>query len=315
MEIEEEDKNPSPTKIENEGNQNPFPQEQEDNSLDQLNYLSLVLGLKINPEEFKIFQDTNELIKLINTDIEFKDKKKNEIKDTITEDISKIQKTENTSTKKLIEEKSKKFSDIMKHSGKTITYHTAEKDELSETMHAFYFCDKSKQIFSDKQAAEYRAMHFDPEYELPIPRIKEDDNNSSNSLSKFVQKDTTSDNDNNNGKLKKKRKNSTTFSKSKSNKKRKPDKNNANSNISVGDFNNNKNGDGEAPPVKEGEYCIINCKFGRKSRNQPMILCDKCNNWYHSRCLNFTNEEIQKLSKNIWYCIECEKINNSNKKI
>ena len=66
---------------------------------------------------------------------------------------------------KLSEDKNKKFSDVVKIKAKTIIFHTAENDELSQTMNAFYFCDKSKQVLSDKQAAEYKAMHT--EYDIP----------------------------------------------------------------------------------------------------------------------------------------------------
>ena len=122
---------------------------------EQLKYLNQLLGLKIIEEDLNLFKDLGEISLLINS-IKFTDKKKNEVKDSISEEIKNIQNKENF--QKLNEEKNKKFSDLVKLNGKTIVYHTAEKDELSETMHAFYFCDKSKQIFSDKQAAEYRAM-------------------------------------------------------------------------------------------------------------------------------------------------------------
>ena len=89
----------------------------------------------------------NDLSLFINT-LKFADKKKNEIKEKISEDIKKIQNKE--TFQKLSEDKNRKFSDVVKLNGKTTIYHTAEKDELSQTMHAFYFCDKSKQIFSDK---------------------------------------------------------------------------------------------------------------------------------------------------------------------
>lgn len=284
-----------------------LPQKPQDENLDQLNFLSQLLGIKIKPEEFNLFQDMNNLLQLINN-IKFNDKKKNEVKDTIIEDIKSLQNKE--CLQKLIEEKSKKFSDVVKHNGKTTVYHTAEKDELSETMHAFYFCDKSKQIFSDKQAAEYRAMHFDTGYELPLPRafVKEEDNISS--YSNLKPSINQNDNIDNESKLKKKRKPSTNFSKSKSNKKRKPEKNNV-----TEDYNNNNNKNNESG-IQEGEYCIAKCKFGRKSKGQMMIGCDKCSNWYHSRCLNISNEEVQKLSERNWYCQDClSKMDDDNKKI
>lgn len=261
----------------------------------QLNYLSQMLGIKIKQEELNAFQDMNELMLLINN-IKFNDKKKNEIRDTISEEIKNLQNKD--SLQKLTEEKSKKFSDIVKLNGKTTVYHTAEKDELSETMHAFYFCDKSKQIFSDKQEAEYRAIHFDTGYDIPFPRaiVKEEDNISS--YSNLKPTNNQNDNIENESKLKKKRKPSTSFNKSKSNKKRKPEKNSVSE-----DYNNNtKNNEGV---VGQEEYCISKCKYGRKSKGQPMIRCDKCTNWYHTKCLSFTNEEFQKFSMSIWFCPDC----------
>lgn len=300
MEVETEEK---PSNNEN------LTQKPQDDNLDQLNYLSQVLGIKIKPEELNLFQDMNNLIQLINN-IKFNDKKKNEVKDTITEDIRSLQNKE--SLQKLVEEKSKKFSDVVKHNGKITVYHTAEKDELSDTMHAFYFCDKSKQIFSDKQAAEYKAMHFDTGYDLPIPRafVKEEDNISS--YSNLKQSINQNDNIDNESKLKKKRKPSTNFSKSKSSKKRKPEKNN----VSEDYNNNNSNKNNEGLGLQEGEYCIPKCKFGRKSRGESMIGCDKCTNWYHSKCLNISKEELQKLSEKNWYCQDClSKMDIDDKKI
>ena len=292
MEIEEEEKYLNAEKL-----------NQEDT--EQLNYLSKLLGIKIKPEELNIFQDMNELILLINN-IKFNDKKKNEVRDTISEEIKNLQNKE--SLQKLTEEKSKKFSDIVKLNGKTIVYHTAEKDELSETMHAFYFCDKPKQIFSDKQAAELRAINSG--YDFPIPRafVQEEDNISSYSNLKPINNQT--DNIENESKLKKKRKPSTSFNKSKTNKKRKPEKN-----IVHEDYiNNTKNNEGLVG--QDGDYCIQKCKYSRKSKGQPMIRCDKCTNWYHTKCLSFTTEEFQKFSVSNWYCPDCHaKMNIDEKKI
>ena len=66
----------------------------------------------------------------------------------------------------------------------------------------------------------------------------------------------------------------------------------------------------------EAEYCIPNCKYARKSRNQPMIECDNCRNWYHTKCLEFTDESFKKYAGNgkEWYCPKCkEEDNESNK--
>lgn len=279
-----------------------------ESNLEQQKYLSLLLGIKLTQEDLNLFQDMNELYLLVNN-IKFSEKKKNEIKDTISEEIKSLQSSENL--QKLWEEKSKKFTDIFKTNGKTTIYHTAEKDDLSQTMHAFYFCDKPKQILSDKQTAEYKALHFDTGYDLPLVRafaVKDEDNMSS--YSNLKQKNNINDNLETDTKLKKKRKASNNFSiKSKNNKKKKQEKFNANE-----EYNNNaKNTEGEEQEV---DYCISKCKYGRKSQNLPMILCDKCKQWYHTKCLNFTNEQFQKVqAKKIWYCPDCSKMDIDDKKI
>ena len=277
------------------------PDIQED-SKNQINYINQLLGIKINQEDLKLFKDLEDLSLFINT-IKFTDKKKNEIKDKISEEIKAIENKE--SLQKLSEDKNKKFTDNLKLKAKTIFFHTAENDELSETMHAFYFCDKSKQIFSDKQEAEFKTMNFDPGYtgyDLPLPfglGKKEEDNLSifSNSKTTNVQKDMD-----NKIKLNKKR------NKPKPNKKQSQEKMNASE-----DYNNSKNENGIG--TQEGEYCISTCKYSGKSKGQPMIECDKCSKWYHTRCLGFTNEKFQKYNGKgkTWYCPSCYKMDIEDK--
>lgn len=275
---------------------------------DQLKYLRELLGLKIKQEDLCLFQDMNDLSLFINN-LKFADKKKNEIKDKISEEVKKIPNLENV--QKLSEDKNKKFSEVVKLNGKTTIYHTAEKDELSQTMHAFYFCDKSKQIFSDKQAAEYRAMHFDTGYELPLSigfgTKKEEDNISS--YSNLKQIDMQNDNIENKNLNKKRKPNNNFNGKQKSSKKQRTEKMNASD-----DYNNSKNGEGL--DVKEEEYCIPKCKYGRKSHGEPMIQCDKCKEWYHTKCLSFTHEQFQKydVKGKAWFCPKCSKMDIEEKK-
>ncbi len=260
-----------------------------------------------------MFTDMNELCLCVNG-IKFTDKKKTEIKDTISENIKKVFKGD--SVDKLNEDKNKKFNEQIKLNGKTTIYHTAEKDKLSKTMSAFYFSDKSKQVFSDKQTAEYKAMHFDTGYDISLEasfKPKEEDNSSSMSNLKGL----SNVNVNNNGggeipkNLKRKRKSSTNFScKPKTNKKRKQDKTNG-----TEDYNNKKNEndlDGQ-----DGQYCIPHCKYNRISNKQPMIACDKCNRWYHFKCLAFTNEQYKKYEGKgkMWYCPSCKALDNEDKKL
>ena len=274
-------------------------------NIEKKKYLSQLLGIKLKTEELNLFQDMNEINTFVNN-IKFSDKKKIEIKDEISNEIKSLQNEE--SLQKLLEEQSKKFSDVMKLNGKTTIYNTAEKDDLSQTMHAFYFCDKSKQILSDKQAAEYKAIHFDTGYEFPLVGafgMNEEDNISSNSNIKIH--NNIKDNIDNDRKLKKKRKLSNNFSnKSKQCKRKKPDKINQSE-----DYNNSKNIEKD----EDKDYCIQKCKYGRKSENLPMIECDKCKKWYHFKCLNFSYEQSQKCCKGkIWFCPFCSKMDIEDKK-
>ena len=295
MEIENEkenskDNNPNPEDAQNQG------------TIPNLNikYLSQILGTKITQDELSFFSNIDDLSSFINS-IKFPDKKKNEAKDSLIEDL-KFLKSEET-LQKYKEEKNKKFSEYVKLNGKTTVYLTAEKDELSPTMHAFYFCDKSKQILSDKDAAEFKNMNFDPVY--PRPFLKDNEDNSSyNSL--FIESQTHSHIKN----LNRKRKLSNSLNNQKSSKKKKIEKNNAEYINNNNNNNNNKNGD----DLQDIDYCIPKCKYGRKSRGLEMILCDKCENWYHTKCLEISPETVKKIGENVWFCPKCEKSDAESKK-
>jgi hypothetical protein len=49
----------------------------------------------------------------------------------------------------------------VKLNNQTKTYNTVRNDNLSPTMHAFYFCNKSRVILSDKEAAALSSMNID----------------------------------------------------------------------------------------------------------------------------------------------------------
>ena len=289
MEIENEkenskDNNPNPEDAQNQG------------TIQNLNikYLSQILGTKITQDELSFFSNIDDLSSFINS-IKFPDKKKNEAKDSLIEDL-KFLKSEET-LQKYKEEKSKKFSEYVKLNGKTTVYLTAEKDELSPTMHAFYFCDKSKQILSDKDAAEFKNMNFDPVY--PRPFLKENEDNSSyNSIFNENQAHPHIKN------LSRKRKGSNSLNNQKSGKKKKIEKNRTEN------VNSNKNGD----DLQDIDYCIPKCIYGGKSKGLEMIQCDKCENWYHTKCLGIAPEEVQKIGENVWFCPKCEKSDVESKK-
>ena len=289
MEIENEKENSKDNNPNSEDAQNP-------GTIPNINikYLSQILGTKITQDELSFFSNIDDLSSFINS-IKFPDKKKNEAKDSLIEDL-KFLKSEET-LQKYKEEKSKKFSEYVKLNGKTTVYLTAEKDELSPTMHAFYFCDKSKQILSDKDAAEFKNMNFDPVY--PRPFLKENEDNSSyNSIFNENQAHPHIKN------LSRKRKGSNSLNNQKSGKKKKIEKNRTEN------VNNNKNGD----DLQDMDYCIPKCIYGGKSKGLEMIQCDKCENWYHTKCLGIAPEEVQKIGENVWFCPKCEKSDVESKK-
>ena len=262
----------------------------------QLKYLSQILGIKISHDEISLFANIEDLASFINS-IKFPDKKKNETRDYLIEILHSFNSEE--SSKKISEEKSKNFNDCVKKNGKTIIYTTAEEDELSPTMKAFYFCDKSKQILSDKDSGEFK-KNFESAYPNPFMKDINEDNSSYNSG--FIEKAPVH---NVTKVLSKKRKISSNINNPKSNKKKKVEKTKEESNNSINDDD-----------LQESEYCIPECKYGRKSRNQAMIQCDNCSSWYHKNCLDISDEYFQKYNGNgkAWFCHRCEESSLDSKK-
>lgn len=71
-------------------------------------------------------------------------------------------------------------------------------------------------------------------------------------------------------------------------------------------FNDENNDDDE----EDKEYCIPQCLLGRKYQeaNDLMIGCDKCENWYHPKCIKMTDEEFEIVKNSDWLCTECKNI-------
>jgi hypothetical protein len=92
---------------------------------------------------------------------------------------------------------------------------------------------------------------------------------------------------------------------------------NEESNLKRNDFpvndNNFENPKDEEEDEENKEYCLPDCLLGKRyDKNIVMIGCDGCDNWYHLKCLNMTEEELNKDYKDKeWYCVNCQ--NNSNK--
>lgn len=52
------------------------------------------------------------------------------------------------------------------------------------------------------------------------------------------------------------------------------------------------------------EYCLLCISFDSHLKNL-MLLCDKCNNGFHERCLEKHLGKKQKIPKGKWFCFNC----------
>ena len=51
--------------------------------------------------------------------------------------------------------------------------------------------------------------------------------------------------------------------------------------------------------------CLENCKYENGDESyDTMLTCDICDGWYHSACINLTQETTQELSA--WICHQCK---------
>ena len=240
---------------------------------DKIRNIENIIGLKINKKNKNYLSKYSDITNLISS-INFPEKEKIEYQNNI---ISKIK---NISLNKI--EKPYNF----KVNNRTQYFNTAKNDSISETMSAFYFCEPKNNL-SDKEATAMKGIHLHTSYDIPIDtfRKKDDDDLSSNS----------NNNINSPIKLKKKRKMSGNFTKSSKSKKKKIIN-------SKDEFPNNKNND-------EKEYCIPECKLGRKNSNLLMICCDNCGNWYHTICVGVIGDS-NTINNIDWFCPTCQKKEN-----
>lgn len=247
--------------------------EQEQNiSKNILKEIHTILG--INSEYIKDLSTIDNIL----SSITFPQKEYNDIKEQISTKIVTITKNTDIET---TNKKQEEFFKSIQLNINTIYYHTAEKDELTPTMSAFYFCEKSNQIISDKEAAARKLIHLDTTYEHFLDTKNNDFDDisvSSNNQHSY------------NDKIGKKRKMSDVISLTKSGKKRKIEKN--------GKIKNEDNN------TDSHKYCITSCLFGRKSGNCLMIECEKCNEWFHPKCVGL-EEKLAELKEMIFYCPNC----------
>jgi hypothetical protein len=279
-------------------------------------YLESILGLKL-PLTSSSFSTPSTLVSLL-SEIKPKDKRKLDQLHTL---ISQLKDYSSNDAYK--ESKELAYAKVVKRDNTSLLYHTAEKDEISPTMAAFYFRDKSKANLSDKEAAAMKAIHYEPSYEMNIDNAITSNKKNSN-ISNISNNNINNDDDlsmcsnsnNNDMKLKKKRKGSfnaynyngsssngaNMHSNTKSVTKKKRTSNNGN--------NNNNNNNNASSSGGEKEYCIPNCLLGRNDGSPQMVACDKCNSWFHWKCVGF---EEEKKSQAQWYCMDCtNKINELN---
>jgi hypothetical protein len=108
---------------------------------------------------------SNEEILKILTEMSSKSKKKDEI-ELLRTYIDEISFLNNDNYEIYQQNKNKIFSSYIKVDNKTRYSNTVISDSLSPTMEAFYFCDKSKQILSDKEAAAIKVMNMESNFEV-----------------------------------------------------------------------------------------------------------------------------------------------------
>ena len=241
-------------------------------------FVENMIGLKLS-KDFSM----PELQSLI-SEIQFKDKKKADMTKALSKTIETMTSSTIQSSK---ENQDSKFFKVVKLENRTRSYNTAEKDEISPTMFAYYFCDKSKQNLSDKEAAAMKSIHIEPNYDIPIEQKKKDDDELSTISNPF--------NSASEMRLKKKRKSSFSTNNAKSNKKRKIERKESDE-----EMNNEK------------EYCLPTCIIGRNNTIHSMVCCDRCETWFHTKCLNIPDEQFNKIKDTEWFCPNCSKKEDKN---
>ena len=248
-------------------------------SSEMQDFVECLIGTTIKSQNN--LNNLQDIISLIN-EIKFKEKKKSDFSKILCQNLEACQTTQLNALK---EQRGAKFFKTVKLENRTRYYNTAEKDDISPTMFAYYFCDKSKQHLSDKEAAAMKAIHMDSNYDLQLEAKKKEEDEELSTISNPF--------NSNDFRLKKKRKSSFNTNTGKSNKKRK---------------GNDKTKDSdEEMKSEEKDYCIPSCTIGRNNPSPLMVCCDKCEVWYHAKCVNIPEENLSKINEMEWFCPECKK--------
>ena len=239
--------------------------------LDKKKYIENTIGIKLTKKTENFLKKYSDITSLISS-INFEEKKKTEYKNNI------IAKIKNISLNKIEEPYNLKLSN------RTQCFYTAKNDSISETMYAFYFCEPKNNV-SDKEAVAMKGINLHSSYDITLENYRKKDeeelSSNSNNLNSPI-------------KLKKKRKISGNFSKSNKSKKKK---------IIKEDLSYNRNSD-------DNEYCIPECKLGRKNSNLLMIQCDNCGSWYHTSCVGVVGDSNKISNMECWFCPNCQKKDN-----
>ena len=284
-------------------------------------YIDNILGIKsTNPNYQNYFSNYLNLISILK-ELKFKEKinKKSE-KDIKQETIEQIENLSKNSAKQIKSEKEKNFNSFIYSTtkNKTIFYNTAEQDEISPTLSAYYSCNKnSKQILTDHQAAVLKDAKIDTDYLKNSKDLNSEDfetsTNNNNGNNNNVMSNSKEKN-NSTPLLNKKRKgsisNKTNYKNSnkkvkkneKNIKENNKEKNNSEDENNNTEENNNKNNNNNN---NNEEYCLPTCKLGRKNTEYVMVMCDKCKKWYHALCVN-EPENITYLAQKDWLCPFCK---------
>lgn len=261
----------------------------------QTSYLESQLGLNLETLGCSQFS-YSDLITLI-SELKFKDKEK-EKANVLKILISNIKSISTSKLSDLQSNREEKFYQTLNSIEKR--YRTAENDVLSPTMYAYYFCDKSKQHLSDKEAATIKAIHMESNYDIQIDgRKKDKDDDELSSISNPIYANSSSKEP----KLKKKRKNSFSVLNSTSGKSNKKKKLNKESDEEKNAHHSNE----------EIEYCLATCTVGRKNSTLSMIECDGCKGWFHFKCVGVPEESVKELKEDEWYCPNCKAKKNNDK--
>lgn len=115
--------------------------------------LESLLGISI--------EEVNEDLISMLQEINFNDQKRNDVIKYYIEEVKLALNSPEDAILKYKNQLETNYFANVKLDNKTRYYNTAVNDDLSPTMYAFYFCDKTNPVLSDRVAAEMEAMQVE----------------------------------------------------------------------------------------------------------------------------------------------------------